>query len=109
MIAGEERKKERKKKKYKIRSTSTCIPRVLDCKNLIIGLPKKKKKRKSAIEGACHQTPVRRDGSEVKLGVDVRTGPCRRLYDRVGRDWVGIGLNTRRTDLDGQGRIGGTT
>jgi hypothetical protein len=93
MIAGEERKKEGKKekkvqnKKYKYMHPTSVGLQEFD----YWASKKKKKKRKSAIEGACHQTPVRRDGSEVKLGVDVRTGPCRRLYDRVGRDWVGIG------------------
>jgi hypothetical protein len=50
---------------------------------------KKKNKAKSAVKGARHQTPVRRDGSEVKLGVDVRTGPCRRLYCMIGLVEIG--------------------
>jgi hypothetical protein len=39
MIAGEEREKKKKRQNKKIHA----IPRVLDCKNLIIGLPKKKR------------------------------------------------------------------
>jgi hypothetical protein len=89
MIAGEEREKKKKRQNKKIHA----IPRVLDCKNLIIGLPKKKK---SAVKGACHQTLARRDGSEVKLGVDVPYGP---MSEIVGSGWSRLGRGLDRIDV----------
>jgi hypothetical protein len=70
MIAGEERKE----KKDKIRST--CYPTSVGLQEFDYWASikkKEKRERKSAVKGARHQTLVRRDGSEVRLGVDVRT------------------------------------